>query len=216
MIGRLSGKLLEKKPPYLLIDVGGVAYETSASMQTCFKLPAEGSAVVVYTHLVVRDDAHLLYAFHDLQERTLFRALLKVSGVGPKLALAILSSIAPDEFVMCITESDTSRLNQIPGIGKRTAQRLIVEMGDRLTDWQLETLPTTSDAAAMATATTTDNGLSAVRLATREAISALETLGYKTEQARTMVAAVDLGDEIPTSDALIRSALRRRAEGLNA
>src|SRR5699024_1963194 len=130
MIGRLRGIVLEKRPPWLLVDVAGVGYELEVSMTTLAALPAVGDEVVVYTHLTVRDDAHLLYGFAAERERTLFRALIKVNGVGPRLALAILSGMDEDTFVRSIREDDIKSLTRLPGIGKKTAERLIIEMRD--------------------------------------------------------------------------------------
>ena len=136
MIGRLTGTLLAKQPPALLLDVAGVGYELEAPMTTFYTLPAVGETVTLHTHLVVREDAHLLFGFASEDERRLFRALIKVSGVGARLALTILSGVSADEFVRCVQDSDTATLVRLPGIGKKTAERLIVEMRDRLDDWQ--------------------------------------------------------------------------------
>ena len=130
MIGRLRGKLILKEPPALLIDVNGVGYELDAPMTTFYDLPAIGEAITLHTHLVVRDDAHLLYGFSRESQRSLFRSLLKVSGVGPRVALAILSGLTVDEFVACITSEDVARITCVPGIGRKTAERLIAnELG---------------------------------------------------------------------------------------
>ncbi len=131
MIGRLSGKLIAKQPPLLLLDVGGVGYEIEAPMSTFYKLPAVGESLVLHTHLTVREDAHLLYGFASTVEKALFRELVKVSGVGPKLALALLSGISVDDFWSTVTAGDVLRLTKIPGVGKKTAERLIVEMRDK-------------------------------------------------------------------------------------
>src|SRR3990167_15427 len=135
MIGFVQGKLIEKQPPYLLIDVNGIGYELQASMNTFYKLPDLGAGIKLLTHLIVREDAHLLYGFMDHRERELFRTLIKVNGIGPKLALTILSSMAPDDFVQCISANDAASLVRMPGVGKKTAERLIVEMRDRLNHW---------------------------------------------------------------------------------
>ena len=132
MIGRLSGILLRKEPPALLVDVNGVGYELEAPMTTFYDLPAVGEKVTLFTHLVVREDAHLLYGFSREAQRRLFRGLLKVNGVGPRVALAVLSGLADDEFVHCVLSEDIARLTQVPGIGRKTAERLIVEMRDKL------------------------------------------------------------------------------------
>ncbi|MDP9142946.1 MAG: Holliday junction branch migration protein RuvA [Pseudomonadota bacterium] len=131
MIGRLAGRLLLKQPPLLLIDVGGVGYEVEAPMSTFYKLPAVGETVALHTHLTVREDAHLLFGFATATEKSLFRELIRISGVGPKLALAILSGMGVDEFWITVRAGDAMRLTKLPGVGRKTADRLIVEMRDR-------------------------------------------------------------------------------------
>lgn len=196
MIGRIKGTLLEKTPPSLLVDVAGVAYELDAPMFTFYRLPDIGQEVILHTHLVVRDDAHLLYGFAREHERTLFRNLIKVSSVGPKMALAILSGIEPDNFVTCVTHNDTDSLIRIPGIGKKTAERLIIEMRDRLQDWKPDPLQSTSSEP---TAYTSNK-------VTQDAISALIALGYKPNEARQAVSQV--ADQHQQSEEIIRHALR--------
>ena len=132
MIGRLRGELVVKHPPQLMLDVQGVGYELEAPMSTFYQLPALGQQVSLFTHLAIRDDAHVLYGFAREAERALFRSLLKVSGVGAKMALAILSGMSADEFGRCVQQGDSASLVRLPGIGKRTAERLIVEMRGRL------------------------------------------------------------------------------------
>jgi len=202
MIGRLSGLLLEKQPPQLLLDVSGVAYEIDAPMSTFYRLPDCGVQVTLHTHLVVREDAQLLYGFLQHGERALFRSLIKVNGVGPKLALAILSSVEPDEFARCIHDNDSAKLTRLPGIGKKTAERLIIEMRDRLDDWQ------TIAATTLSSTTTTrsaDNNLYN-KTPAQDAISALIALGYKPQEASRVVAQIDVKDL--TSEEIIRLALR--------
>lgn len=195
MIGRLRGILLEKKPPQLLLDVQGVCYEIEAPMSTFYVLPEAGADLVIHTHLIVREDAHLLYGFASLDERRLFRALIKVNGVGAKLALTILSGIESAEFAQCIQLGDMDRLVRLPGIGKKTAERLIVEMRDRLRDWETGPAPLAAPGHA---------GLA--RGAEADAISALINLGYKPQEASRMVLAV--AAEAMSSEAIIREALR--------
>lgn len=132
MIGQLRGTLLEKRPPVLLLDVNGVGYEVEAPMTVFYDLPDTGESLTLHTHFVVREDAQLLYGFADRYERELFRALIKVNGVGPKMALAILSGIEADRLAQCIHDQDTTSLVKVPGIGKKTAERLVIEMRDRL------------------------------------------------------------------------------------
>lgn len=196
MIGRLRGTLLDKKPPQLLLEVGGVGYEVEAPMSTFYQLPASGSEVVLHTHLVVREDAHLLFGFASERERSLFRALLKVNGVGAKMALAILSGMNADTFARCIQENDTASLTRLPGIGKKTAERLIVEMRDRLADWQeAGVLPVVM---AVPTAEARDE--------VKDAVSALVSLGYKPPEASRMVSGVITDGR--SSEEIIREALK--------
>ncbi len=196
MIGRLAGKLLVKQPPFLLIDVSGVGYEVEAPMSTFYQLPAVGEAVVLVTHLLVRDDAHILYGFHGDSERLLFRALLKVNGVGAKMALAILSGMSVEAFSLCIGNADADALTRLPGIGKKTAERLIIEMRDRL-----EKLDGGPAASIMPT-----GGMTAVDDPVADAVSALVALGYKGPEASRMVRKVDC-DGLASED-IIRAALQ--------
>ena len=198
MIGRLHGILLSKKPPELLLDVHGVGYELSAPMSTFYQLPETGASVTLHTHLVVREDAHLLYGFASDAERQLFRTLLKVSGVGPKVALAILSGMAVDDFVRCVRNNDAAQLVRVPGIGKKTAERLLIEMRDRVAHW---------DGGSSAGLTDKTPGLpSGQSNALKDAIEALNALGYSPPEASRMVNAVDTAD-LP-SEKIIRAALQ--------
>lgn len=197
MIGRIKGVLLEKQAPELLIDVGGVGYEILAPMTTVYQLPEIGQMVSLHTHFVVREDAQLLYGFAELQERTLFRTLIKVNGVGPKLALTILSSIESNEFVRCVRDNDTATLVRLPGVGKKTAERLLVEMKDRLKDWHVEGTATSLGA------TTKTQGNAVIA----EAESALVSLGYKPVEASKAISAVSTEEDV-SSEQLIRLALR--------
>lgn len=196
MIGRLIGQLWEKKPPWLLLDVNGVGYELEASMNTLVALPAVGETAMLYTHLTVRDDAHLLYGFGRERERALFRALIKVNGVGPKLALAILSGMDEDAFMRCVHDDDSKALTRLPGVGKKTAERLIIEMRDRFPEWQQGDAPLAMEAAA-----------SPVQHSVADAEAALVSLGYKPTEAAKML--TDL-DHSSTTEKLIKAALTRR------
>jgi len=185
MIGRLHGTILEKQAPQLLIDVNGVGYEVAAPMTTFYKLPDIGEKTVLYTHFVVREDAQLLYGFHDLKDRSMFRELIKVNGVGPKLALTILSGMDTEAFVHCVNESDVTSLVKLPGVGKKTAERLIVEMKDRLKDWAITNADTTSDlpegeVVSLAVVNTGHHAL-------RDAESALIALGFKGHEVNKAV-----------------------------
>lgn len=203
MIGRLRGTLAAKQPPMLLIDVGGVGYEVDAPMSTFYQLPEVGEPVTLLTHMVVREDAQLLYGFATEQERQLFRALIKVNSVGAKLALTILSGISADEFAAAVHASDSDALVRLPGIGKKTAERLIVEMRDRLADWQ-------PVATLVGSATPLIQG-GAVVDGRADAVSALISLGYKPQEASRLVGVVEAaaGAEAQMdSEALIRAALK--------
>lgn len=200
MIGRLSGILIQKQPPLLMIDVHGVGYEVQAPMSTFYQLPELNKAVVLLTHMVVREDAQLLYGFHSESERLLFKSLIKVNGVGPKLALTILSGISANEFVQVVKSNDESGLVRLPGIGKKTAQRLIVEMRDRLDDWQSDAVESMDK-----TSTGSDNFTSEQDII-KEATSALVALGYKPVEASKMISKLDSQDQ--TSEMLIKQALK--------
>ncbi|MES9965203.1 MAG: Holliday junction branch migration protein RuvA [Candidatus Sedimenticola sp. 20ELBAFRAG] len=201
MIGRLRGELIHKQPPFLMLDVNGVGYEIEAPMTTFYDLPLQGEEVTLYTHLAIRDDAHVLYGFVSDAERALFRALLKVSGVGAKMALAILSGMNAEEFARCVQSDDTAALVRLPGIGKKTAERLIVEMRDRLEKLEMATagavkiIPPPGEIV--------DNPVS-------DAVGALMALGYKPNDASRMVRSID--SEGLTSEQIIRAALQSAAK----
>ncbi len=197
MIGRLRGVLSEKRPPYLLVEVNGVGYDLEASLSTFYKLPEIGREVTLYTHLAIREDSHTLYGFAALAERTLFRNLIKVSGIGAKLALLILSGMTVDSFARCVQESDTAALTRLPGIGKKTAERLIVEMRDRI-----DTLELGEDLGIGRGRRVTPVVASPVD----DAISALVALGYKLPDAARMVNVLDT-DGLPGEE-IIRRALQ--------
>ncbi len=198
MIGRLRGMLLEKHPPRLLVDCHGVGYEVEASMTTFWALPEPGQEVTLHTTLIVREDAHLLFGFATLAERRLFQSLLKVNGVGARMALTILSGIQPEEFVVCIQRSDTARLTSLPGIGKKTAERLLIEMRDRVADW-----------ASVEGVSISLPAETPLPDAVADAVSGLIALGYKPQEASRLVHGVDAAGK--TSEALIREVLRSLA-----
>lgn len=203
MIGRIRGVLLEKQAPDILVDVQGVGYEIQAPMSTIYQLPAPGKEVVLHTHLVVREDAHLLYGFFGLQERSMFRSLIRISGVGPKMALAILSGMAVDEFARTISTGDIAALTRMPGVGKKTAERLVVEMKDRISDWA-------GELAAVDLPVDAPRG---ERQLTQEAETALIALGYKPQEAARLIsAALKANPQIIRSEELIRLALRSVAQ----
>lgn len=196
MIVRLTGTLVDKQPPLLVLDVGGVGYEVEAPLSVFAGLPGNGEQVSLMTHLVVREDAHTLYGFANAGDRTLFRELLKVSGVGPRLALTILSGVSADEFRLMVEAGDTLALTRLPGIGKKTAERLLVEMRGRL-----DSVP----------ASDTAPGAAAAGNSGAEARAALTALGYSASEALKMVRAVDGGGDMNV-ETLVRSALRQKME----
>lgn len=197
MIGYLRGVLRDKQPPHLLIDVQGVGYEVEAPMTTFFDLPAVGESVTLFTHLAVREDAHTLYGFSKTSERRLFRSLIRVNGVGAKLALTILSGMDAGHFAGCVQAGDSASLVKLPGVGKKTAERLIVEMRDRLSDWDAVGGPAAGGATRVAARTPEP---------VEEAVTALVALGYKPQEASRMVRAVETRD-LPTEQ-IIRKALQ--------
>jgi holliday junction DNA helicase RuvA len=206
MIGRINGILEIKKPPFLLIDVGGVGYEVQVSLSTFAKLPAIKQSVVLMTHLYVREDAQVLYGFYDEAERALFRALIKVSGVGPKLALTILSGISVPQFIQCVEGRDYAPLVRLPGVGKKTAERLIVEMAGKLKTSFAEEFEYVDVLLPADVATTPPD------TAEKEAIAALIALGYKPQEASLAINTVTAkSEESLNSQELIRQALRAKA-----
>ena len=193
MIGHLTGKLIAKTPPTLMVDVGGVGYELEAPMSTFYTLPAVGQQVSLHTHLVVRDDAHLLLGFASVAEKNLFRELIRISGVGPKLALTVLSGASVEEFWNAVRALDASSLTRLPGIGKKTAERLLMEMKDRAA-------PATTAVIAGAPATTG---------ALQEAKAALASLGYKPAEVQKLTESVQ--HERMTTEQIIQEALKKAA-----
>ncbi len=197
MIGFLRGKLVVKQPPVLLLDVNGVGYEVEAPMTTFYDLPDTGADITLHTHLVVREDAHTLFGFLRLSDRALFRSLIKISGVGPRMALGILSGMSADAFVRCVQDNDSAALTRVPGVGKKTAERLIVELKDRLGKGITAGVDVTLASAGPANPV-------------EEAVSALIALGYKPPDASRMVRAVDSKDL--SVEEIIRRALQAAAK----
>ena len=197
MIGRLRGVLAHKSPPTLVVEVGGVGYELEAPMSTFYELPPVGQTVTLYTHLVVREDAHLLYGFSRESQRRLFRALLKVNGVGPRVALAVLSGLSDQEFRRCVANEDIARLTRVPGIGRKTAERLVVELRNKLDD--------AAKTGERPDAPTPEAPADPVS----EAISAMIALGYKPQEASRAVHAVP-SDGLACEE-IIRQALKGMA-----
>lgn len=206
MIGRLSGQLLAKQPPWIVIDVHGVGYELETSMNTLVALPNVGENVSLFTHLTIRDDAHLLYGFGREHERALFRALIKVNGVGPKLALAILSGMDEDAFMRCVRDDDSKALTTLPGVGKKTAERLIIEMRDRFPEWQNKW----EDGSHALLPLDATSGRASARDSFADAEAALVSLGYKLTEASKMLADIDPNQ---STEALIKAALTQRMSG---
>lgn len=198
MIGMLRGRVLHKQPPFLLLDVNGVGYEIEAPMSTFYDLPLGDEVVTLHTHLSIRDDAHVLYGFAAESDRALFRTLLKISGVGGKMALAILSGMTAEEFSLAVQAGDTAALTRLPGVGKKTAERLIVEMRDRL-----DKIDFSSTGKAPAAPDDTVKPHSSLD----DALSALEALGYKPADALRMTKAVDC--EGLGTEEIIRQALQQ-------
>ena len=205
MIGRITGRLLEKTPPALLVDAHGVGYELEAPMSTFYRLPATGEEVSLHVHMVVREDAQLLYGFGSKLERALFRELLKVSGVGAKVALSILSGMSADDFSATVGSGDAAALVRIPGIGKKTAERLVVEMRDRVEALVPTALP--GGGGGQAAVPGEDTPAS-------QAMEALVALGYKPAEAKKLVdgATREAGEGgFGSVEETIRAALRRAA-----
>jgi Holliday junction DNA helicase RuvA len=200
MIGRLHGVLTWKQAPHLLLDVQGVGYEIEAPMTTFYELPPVGSEITLHTHLTVREDAHLLFGFATERERVLFRQLLKVNGIGAKMALTILSGIAADAFARCVRDNDIATLVRLPGVGKKTAERLIIEMRDKV--------PGKGPLTEMLAAGVALVGNSA-DVPVNDAVSALVSLGYKPPEASRMVQGVNAMGL--TSEEIIRRALQAAA-----
>lgn len=204
MIGRLRGIVIEKQAPEILLEVGGVGYEVQLPLTSFYQLPATGQEAIVYTHFVVREDAHLLFGFSSPTERGLFRLLLKANGVGPKLALTILSGLTASQFVRCVQSDDISTLVKLPGVGKKTAERLLIEMRDRLKDWGLNIETPITDHLVLG-----DDGVESFELKEspeQDAIGALVALGYSQNVAASAVKKVFKAEL--TSEQLIKAALK--------
>lgn len=194
MIGWLNGRIIDKhQPGKLVLDVNGVGYDVETSLNTFFQLEEQNKSVSLHIHTVVREDALLLYGFLDKKERALFRALIKVNGIGPKIAMAILSSISPDEFIQCILQANAALLTKLPGIGKKTAERLLIEMRDGIK--QFGEVGSDNMASFAASFRYQD-----------EAVSALEALGYKNQEAQKVVKKID--DGLKSCEQLIRESLK--------
>jgi len=198
MIGRIQGILIEKQAPDLLIDVQGIGYEILVPMTTYYQLPNIGDPIMLHTHLVVREDAHLLFGFSTLDDRKMFRELIRISGVGPKLALAILSGMSTYDFIQLVTDNDYVGLTALPGVGKKTAQRLVVEMKDRLSHWTTDS-PSNLDAAP-------STRIHDSHHMEKDAVSALVSLGYSQQQASKAIS--KMRNDASSTEELIKLALK--------
>ena len=196
MIGSLHGQLIQKQAPQIVVECGGVGYEVEMPMSTFLDLPETGSDLFLYTHLVVREDAQILFGFTTTDDRLLFRTLLKVNRVGAKMALGVLSAMTANDFRRCVEYEDTTTLSKIPGVGKKTAERLIVEMRDRI-DKSLPAVAGTKAVSAEANART-------------EAFEALVSLGYKPNEVNKLISKLDT-DKLSAED-IIRQALKQVAQ----
>lgn len=201
MISFISGNLVEKTAPFLVVDVNGVGYEIQASLATFSALPNIGEQCKLLTHFVVREDAQLLFGFGSSEERKLFRALIKISGVGPKLALGILSGMSSAEFAQCISAQDIKSLVRLPGVGKKTAERLVVEMKDRMAEWMPEDMSTEGTVGSALGGVMSQNAL------LQDAEAALIALGYSPTEASKALAKQDLTQHVD-SESLIRAVLK--------
>jgi holliday junction DNA helicase RuvA len=204
MIGRLQGILLARDEAVILVDVGGIAYEVEVSAATLYQLPATGKDLVLHTHFIVREDAQLLFGFLELAERNLFRLLIKANGVGPKLALGILSGMESARFVAAVIGGDVNALVKLPGVGRKTAERLVLELRDRVQEWQVHYGKGTVIQAAAP--------VSKLPNSWQEAESALISLGYKPQEASRAVAqaasTLESGAKATDTTALIRLSLK--------
>jgi len=195
MIGRVSGRLLTKQPPQITVDVNGIGYEIDVPMSTLYQLPATGAEVTLYTQLIVREDAHLLYGFATEDERRLFRDLLRVTGIGPKIGLALLSGIDVETFMRCVEAEDTAALTRIPGIGRKTAERLLIEMRDRI--------------SALGQLSPAGSKFASGGGARAEAFSALVALGYRPVEVTRLLQGGE--QDGASTEELIRRALQAAA-----
>ena len=203
MIGSLRGTLLEKQPPQLLVEVQGVGYEVHVPMTGFYQLPAIGAEVLLHTHFVVREDAQLLFGFVDRQSRELFRELIKVNGVGPKMALAILSALDAGELIGCVQQNNLNTLVRVPGIGRKTAERLLVELRDRVEHWAGKS---NADLSASRIDTGSHQPTPSAR---QDAESALLALGYKAQEAEKAITSALKECATGSSEELIRLALKK-------
>ncbi|WWO97088.1 MAG: Holliday junction branch migration protein RuvA [Candidatus Dasytiphilus stammeri] len=208
MIGRIRGIIIEKYPPEILLEVNGISYEVSMPI-TCFDhLPQLNCEVIIFTHFIVRSDANLLFGFNNRQEQTLFRELIKVNGIGPKLALSILSGMSSLQFISVIKTNDISTLEKLPGVGKKTAERLVMEMKDRLTEKYNDLFHNKHSHIFTNFSEKKNNNLSQCKNIENEAISGLISLGYKAKDAKRIIHMIYKQNNYTDCESLIREALR--------
>ena len=197
MIGHLKGKLISKNPPEILLEVGGIGYELLCPMSTFYQFDSDQKDILLYTHLSIKDDSHTLFGFITKDEKNLFRELIRVNGVGPKVALAILSHLSVSSLVECIINENSELLSKTPGIGKKTALKVIVELQDRLDKVELTN-----------TSTSSINNIVGQNPSAKQALAALQSLGFKAKEANKMLATID--DQTLSTEQLIRLALRNK------
>jgi Holliday junction DNA helicase RuvA len=201
MISRLKGLLIEKNPPKVLIDVQGVGYEVDVPMTSIYQLPEAGLEVILYTHLTIREDAHQLFGFITLDDRTLFRLLISVNGIGPKTALGILSAMDGRALAQAIQNEDLTRLTHVPGIGKKTAERLFIELRDKLAKWVPEGPLTATEGATVVVSSSKNRAI-------HEAVQALISLGYKQQDATHRIEKLQKSEPTLSSEEMIKKALQ--------
>ncbi|MBU2955535.1 Holliday junction branch migration protein RuvA [Marinobacter sp. F3R08] len=204
MIGRIRGILVEKAPAQALVECAGLGYEVDIPYTTFFHLPETGAEVTLHTHFAVREDAQSLYGFASMLDRNLFRLLIKVNGVGPKLAIGILSGLDAQQFIRCVENRDVASLVKLPGVGKKTAERLLIEMADRIGQLEGQFVPASPETTGMGHGAAQPQSGGA--MATEEAEAALIALGYKPQEAAKAISKV--AEDDMTSETLIRLALR--------
>lgn len=187
MIGSLRGKLLEKNAPEVLIDVNGVGYEVAMPMSSFYNLPEEGQPVFIYTHFIVREDAQLLFGFTSKEAKFLFKELIKVNGIGPKMALAVLSTLSPEDFVNAVRKNNVGQIVKVPGIGKKTAERLLIEIKDKISSWSISSVSTNNEGSLIDNVEPEQQSVVIDMDVEEQAVNALVALGYKPQQASLCV-----------------------------
>lgn len=187
MIGSLRGKLLEKNAPEVLIDVNGVGYEVAMPMSSFYNLPEEGQPVFIYTHFIVREDAQLLFGFTTKEAKFLFKELIKVNGIGPKMALAVLSTLSPEDFVNAVRKNNVGQIVKVPGIGKKTAERLLIEIKDKISSWSISSVSTNNEGSLIDNVEPDQQSVVIDMDVEEQAVNALVALGYKPQQASLCV-----------------------------